>query len=253
MNNPTNDKVPLIELYLKAIDSKNINEIEKLIKENNGINNNNRDVVFELYNKRLLSCERFQFIVEKCTGYLNLSSVLMKKLIKDSNFELLDIAFNYINVFDNELVINLLLYYKNKKAISHSDLNKQISNKKYIISKDDNETYLSTACIHGNENIIKYLVEIGTNINEKKGNGETPLFDACKRGNKAIVKYLVERGADINEENILNETSLFNACEKGNEAIIKYLVEYVIDINKENRIGRTPFFFFLHVKVEMSL
>jgi len=29
----------------------------------------------------------------------------------------------------------------------------------------------------------------------------TPLFKACKNGNEVVVKYLIELGADINKEN----------------------------------------------------
>ena len=49
------------------------------------------DIVFELYNKNKLNEERLKFIVENSTTYLNISSSLIKQLMKDNNRKLLEI------------------------------------------------------------------------------------------------------------------------------------------------------------------
>jgi len=59
------------------------------------------------------------------------------------------------------------------------------------------------------------------------------LFSTCTNGNEEIIKYLVEHGADVNKENDYGVTPLFNACSGGYEAITKYLVEQGADINKK--------------------
>ncbi|KAG4096686.1 hypothetical protein H8356DRAFT_1396085 [Neocallimastix lanati (nom. inval.)] len=58
-----------------------------------------------------------------------------------------------------------------------------------------------------NENLVKYLTELDTDINKKKDNN---------------INYIIELGADINKEASENgETSLFDTCESGNENLVK--------------------------------
>ena len=146
--------------------------------------------------------------------------------------------------------MQLLLHYKNQIAISTSDLPQQISKEKYKITKSEEYSrninkYLYNECAKKDVNmyLIKYLVELGADINKENDYyRETPLFKACKSGNEAVVKYLVESGADINKVNIYGESPLFVAYGKGNEILIKYLVENGADINNVNIYGETPLF-----------
>jgi len=60
--------------------------------------------------------------------------------------------------------------------------------------KNDNVTNLFNACRKGNLNLVKYLVDLGSNINKvNSSNGWTPLFFACEKGHQDIVKYLMEQ------------------------------------------------------------
>ena len=194
--------------------------------------------------------ERLHFITEKCTKHLNISSNLIKRLVKEENIKLLDIIFNSLKFYDNAFILQLLLHFKNKIAISTSDLNQLISNEKFKISLNTKysrniDKYLINECNKKiiNIYILKYLIKNGIDINKEDCLGETPLFHACYRGNEAIVKYLIELGADINKENWYGRTPLFDACYSGNEARVKYLIEHGADINKEKkRDGETPLF-----------
>ena len=77
INKNLNKKFPNFDLYntfihdlIVAIDYKNIYDIEKL---SNDINKNyHMDVIFELYNNKLLTSERLQFIMKNCTKYFNI-------------------------------------------------------------------------------------------------------------------------------------------------------------------------------------
>jgi len=121
-----------INSYISIIDSQNINEIDIL---SNNINiNNEKDIIFELYNNKLLTSERLQFIMKYCNKYFNISSTLIKRLMKDKNVSLLDIIFSYFKFYDSGYILQLLFYYKNKTIISTSDLNQQISNENFKIS-----------------------------------------------------------------------------------------------------------------------
>jgi len=124
----------LIQLYIAAFDKKNT-EVIKFLYNLNIEKNIENDIVYELYNKNELNSERLQYIIENCTSFLNISSSLMKKLMKNNNKTLLEILFKYhLKFFDNEFILNLLKYYENKTQVSDSELYPVINNDKYKIS-----------------------------------------------------------------------------------------------------------------------
>jgi len=136
-----NESKSLIQSYLNAIDYKNLNEIKQLTIECY-CNKIEKDIVYEMYSNNQLSKERLLFIIENCTSYLNISSSLITKLMKDNNGYLLDTIFKrYLKFFDNEMIIKLLSHYKDRIRISNSDLYKQINDHKYIISTKLNKIF----------------------------------------------------------------------------------------------------------------
>jgi len=48
--------------------------------------------------------------------------------------DLLDIIFSHLNFYDNSSIVQLLLYHKNKIAVSKKELKQQLSNEKFKIS-----------------------------------------------------------------------------------------------------------------------
>ena len=60
----------------------------------------------------------------------------------------------------------------------------------------------------GHNDIIKYLVEKGADIDATVWNGETPLHFAIENENFEIVKYLVEKGANMEIKNKSDVTPL---------------------------------------------
>jgi len=84
------------------------------------------------------------------------------------------------------------------------------------------------------------LISVGADINKEDREGEMPLFTVSKCEKETIIKYLVELGADINKQNHNYSAVLFDTCK---ETIVKYLVELSADINKENHDGETPIFY----------
>jgi len=249
-----------INKYLKAIDTENIREIKFLVdKEINVEKNRNTDIVFEIYNNNFLTIGRLLFIVKHCTKYLNISSNLVKKLIEKEEVDLLDIIFDAFSFFDNQFILCLLNHYKNKTSILLSDLIQQIEKYKILIKNNEfyysiildqhliiankSVKYLFSACENGNENMVKYLIEHGVNINGENCFGETPLFYSCRRGNEKMVKYLIGHGADINKKTKFHKKPLlFNACGSGIESFVRYLVEHGFDINEKDNNGETPLF-----------
>jgi len=49
------------------------------------------------------------------------------------------------------------------------------------------------------EEIVKYLIEQRTDVNQSNVHGDTALLCATNIGYEEIVKYLIEQGADVNQ------------------------------------------------------
>jgi len=94
--------------------------------------------------------------------------------------------------------------------------------------------------INGDIQIVKNLIESGTNTNKPYGSNKTSLLHyATTHFHLDIVKYLIESGADINIQDSHGRTPLTNAigpldrsmpvCER--LLIVKYLVDQGADVN----------------------
>jgi len=86
--------------------------------------------------------------------------------------------------------------------------------------------------------LVKYLNEHGLDINNDV-DGWTPLFSACFERHINIVKYLVELGTNIDKEDNEGYTPLLSTCQNGHEDIVKYLVELGVNIYKEFNNGNS--------------
>jgi len=224
--------------YINAINRKNLKEIRNLT-----INNTNEkiDILLKIYqyNKNSLTSKGLKFIIRKCSDYFDVSTTLIKELIKDNNVELLNAIFEIIKIYDVELILNFLFHYRNKKPLSSSGLSELISNEKYKVPifHETGTLYKSPlffACESGNESIAKYLIKLGFDFKEHNEYGETAFLYACKSGNLNLVKYLVEHGADINSESsdFSSPSPLYYSFLSGNTNLVKYVVEQGADINQ---------------------
>jgi len=214
----------LIKAIDDGIDNLNIDTIKSLISNfnSNSYNKTQKDIVLEIFNKDMLTNKRLKFIIENLNEYLYISSSLIRSLIKLENkncFEernnFLHIIFDKFRIYDDEFIKFLLYQYKNKISQSLTEFNKQISNKKYKISYSFNY-YLNSACKSKNEDMVKFLIIHGANINGDN-KSQAPLFDAWEEGNENIIKYLIKHGADINTKNMYGETPLIISCYENNE------------------------------------
>lgn len=83
-----------------------------------------------------------------------------------------------------------------------------INDKAYI--KEFIPTPLITAIKYGNNDIAKYLIEQGANVNiySQRIDGKSPLMIATKCGNLKLVKLLIDNGARMNDMDWGNNTAL---------------------------------------------
>lgn len=91
---------------------------------------------------------------------------------------------------------------------------------------------------NGRTDIVKRLIEEGTNVNETVSDGKgsaspqrTPLMVACDKGFTEIVSLLVDKGADVNVKDNYNRTALMFACQKGHIEIVSILLRKGADTN----------------------
>jgi ankyrin repeat protein len=77
------------------------------------------------------------------------------------------------------------------------------------------------------ELIAKLLIGQGADINEKNTNeymtGETPLFIAAGEDNEELVRFLIKNGANVNAKSKKGKIPLSIATEAGNAKIIELL------------------------------
>ena len=262
-----NDQKELLEIifinqFLNAIDNKNIEEIKILFNEYSGNDTKNYDIVFELYNRNQLNSERFQFIIENCTDFLEISSRLIENLIKNNKKELLDIFYFYFEYQSCKAIDN-----KNKKEI-------EILFKKYNLCNIKEYDIILEIYKHKLlyferlqfiiENCTDYITISSNLIKELMKNEEISLLEIIFKkylkffDNEAIINLLTlyKNKTAISDlalhQLVDNDKYKFseckkpyyfhNVCKSGNELIVRYLVKLGANINKENIVGETPLF-----------
>jgi len=85
---------------------------------------------------------------------------------------------------------------------------------------------LHHAASYGHENIIKFLIANGAELNIKNYCGNTPLMNAIIHGHKKCVELLIANGADTNVKNMDYLSVLHVASIYGHKDILELLIEY---------------------------
>jgi ankyrin repeat protein len=101
----------------------------------------------------------------------------------------------------------------------------------------ENEYTLIHVCAKKNlPGILRELLASGVqfNLNMKDTFGRTPLLEACVQGNEEIVRILVDAGANVNIHNKYQNTPLHVAALNNYPNIVNYLLEHKSDIMKQN-------------------
>ena len=162
-------------------------------------------------------------------------------LLKNASFFKKKNKINYGNIYygrKNSFFMNKLLYKlnKNNKIITKNLIKKNDFEKlKYLIhEKKDNQFEFELLKIINNSDI---------NTCDKDGN--TLLILACMNGDLEIVKYLLENGANPNCYNLVKNTPLHYAIANHEYDIADLLFQYGAKDNIENIDGLTPWQIYL--------
>lgn len=111
-------------------------------------------------------------------------------------------------------------------------------------SYGDGYNAINLASIHGNLDVVRFLVENGIDLNAENPFHTTPLHEAVTYDNFSVVQYLVENGAYVNARKGVydNTTSLHIASARGKDVTVEYLLEHGADalIEDSNSTRSTP-------------
>jgi len=199
----------------------------------NGKNNENYPLSIAIQNNNLI-------IIQLLLEYANKNGnilVINEKDIDFDNISEIRAELNLLYKYDNDICIHMIYDEKNIKILTlleythrNKTLVEYINNLGNIdINKEIcwDKTLLYVKCENKDKDndMVKFLIEHGVNVNKENKDGGTPLFFACENGDIDMVKFLVEHDADVNKENNNRETSLFFACKNGKNDVVKFFVK----------------------------
>ncbi|KAK2141624.1 hypothetical protein NP493_5178g00002 [Ridgeia piscesae] len=116
-------------------------------------------------------------------------------------------------------------YTRLNDAAKHNDLDSMTGvfekNKALVDTKDKfYKTPLMIACLHGNLQVTKFLVENGANLQSEDNFRWTPLHFACHSGMYDVIEYLVDKGANIDAVTMNGATPFMRAIESSRPEIV---------------------------------
>ncbi|KAL8844430.1 MAG: hypothetical protein Q9176_001340 [Flavoplaca citrina] len=104
---------------------------------------------------------------------------------------------------------------------------------------DNQATPLFLAAIQGHKGTIKALMDRGANARCRNMIGEMPIHVACWRGHASVVKMMLEMGIDIEEKDLTyEETPLLKAASTGQIHVLRLLLERGANMDAVTQYGR---------------
>lgn len=107
---------------------------------------------------------------------------------------------------------------------------------------EDGFTALGLSSYFGNEDVTRYLLLNGADVNLPSQNGYSvyPIHSAVADNHSMIVKMLLEAGANANVRQMSGITPLHSAAQNGNIDLIILLLEAGADVQAEMDGHKTP-------------
>ena len=111
-----------------------------------------------------------------------------------------------------------------------------------IQKTEDKDLELQAACMMGNKERMKQLIEEGANVNAPSVLGFNILFHSIVK-NQEIAELLIKAGADVNRFDDNHRTCLHCASAVGNRGIVELLLQKGANVNALDVGNRTPLFY----------
>ncbi|OHE91570.1 hypothetical protein CORC01_13118 [Colletotrichum orchidophilum] len=93
-------------------------------------------------------------------------------------------------------------------------------------------TVLHAAIVHGNEAIVKLLLEKGGDLNALTQQRKDTLHLAVESNQMNIVRLVLKAGANVNSVDGCGHSALFKAIFGGNEDMVRLLLDFGADVNQ---------------------
>ena len=113
----------------------------------------------------------------------------------------------------------------------------------------DGRTPLHIACLGGNLEVVRYLLQQGASVHVRDRFGHSPLDDAIKFRHKEVVKLLIQTGAVLNHTTAEMASELCCLAAKNHTDDLHVWFLGGADMNATDYDGRTP----LHVVMSWVL
>ncbi|ORX44704.1 ankyrin [Piromyces finnis] len=249
--NQYNGNTPLTEAVL----ANNKNIFKLLLKCGADVNyiNNMEETSFLYLIKNQLMTKYYLLNFLEHNANVNLQdnegkSILMY-LIETNELKLLNQLLSSL-IFNNNFIIGLISFGKNKIEISNKKL-KDLITQEYSrvdidIEDDMGYTSLMYACRNGNFELASILLTYKADVNRSNSNKNTPLLLACENDYIHTARLLLQTNeVKMNHKNRNGDTELCLACQNNNPELVKLLLEYQSNINITNDKSYTP----LHIAV----
>ncbi len=137
------------------------------------------------------------------------------------NYEMIYGSMMAIAAGENKMDITKYLIHKQNIPIEDKEIN-------FYENKENGWTGLQWAVVKGNNEMVKYLVKKGANINApaETDMNQTPLILAINFNRPSTAKLLIDLGANVNIKDDFGATALNYAFLTKNRELVKYLVEH---------------------------
>ncbi|XP_076306308.1 tonsoku-like protein [Tachypleus tridentatus] len=158
-------------------------------------------------------------ITHKLQNFLKSSNIHLEEMSESEESQ---------NIFDDVDLKDLSDYTDSEEEVETADVPQRFRRRKVEAKVNEvGETPLHRACIRGNLNIVKSLIERGHPVNPRDYCGWLPIHEASNHNHYDIVEYLIEKGASVNDgggEKCEGITPLHDAASCGNIEIMELLI-----------------------------
>lgn len=127
--------------------------------------------------------------------------------------------------------------------------NKFATCKDIMLGGDHNEGYspLHLAAFANKLNVVKCLIEeFGVKVNPDIDSSADPLYLSVFQASEELIRYMLERGAEVNKPSFDGDTPLHGVCYVGRVSVMRILKEFGVNYRAKNMDGKIP----LHCMIE---